>query len=76
METFEKLFKELEEGYQIYFIYLDKKYLVYKTNENCYTQELITILEKSPHPIKQMITLKRLKETYPFMSEIEYKIGI
>ena len=72
--SFEELYNNLETGYKIYFIYDKKKYLVFKTTENCYTLELKTIEEKSPHPVSSMITLKTLKEMFPFMSEIEYKV--
>lgn len=65
---------ELNIGYQITFIYMDNKYLVFKTGDNCYTMKLLTIKEKNPHPIIQLITLKRLKEIFPFMEEKEYVV--
>lgn len=71
--SLERLLKELDDGFQIYFNYLDRKYLIYKTTENCYTQELITVHEKSPHPRLNVITKRRLKELFPFMEDIEYK---
>lgn len=74
--TFERLEKELDNGYQIYFQYMDLNYVVYKTTENCYTQELLDFSHKSPHPRVSVITWKRLKELFPYMENIEYKTGI
>ena len=71
--TFERFEEELNNGFQIYFTYVRNRYLVFKTSENCYTQELISIHEKNPQPRMAMITRKRLKEMFPFMEEIEYK---
>ena len=71
--TFERFEEELNNGFQIYFTYVRNRYLVFKTSENCYTQELISIHDKNPQPRMTMITKKRLKEMFPFMEEIEYK---
>jgi len=73
MKKFEDFYNSLETGYKILFTYNNKKYLVFKTTENCYTLELKTIEEKSPHAVLQMITLKTLKEMFPFATDIEYK---
>lgn len=72
--TFERLWEDLNNGFQIYYTYMDKRYLLYKTTKNCYTLELITVQEKNPHPKFNMITLKRVKELYPYMEDLEYKI--
>lgn len=72
--TFEKLKKELDEGYQIYYTYVRNRYLLYKTTDNCYTQELLSVSSKNPQPKVSMITFKRVKEIYPFMEDIEYKV--
>lgn len=74
--TFKRLEKELENGFQVYFTYVNNRYLIFKTAENCYTQKLISVHEKNPQPRMLMITHKRLKEMYPDMTQIEYKIGI
>lgn len=74
--TLKRLEKELDNGYQIYFTYVNNRYLVFKTNENCYTQKLISVYDKNPQPRMAMITHKRLKEIFPYMEDIEYKIGI
>jgi len=74
--TFEKFEKELNDGYQMYFTYVRNRYLLFKVAENCYTQKLLSEDEKNPQPRMLVITKKRVKEMFPFMEEIEYKIGI
>lgn len=69
----EKFEQELDMGYQIYFTYVRNRYLIFKTSDNCYTQKLISIHDKNPHPVMQMLTKKRVVEMFPFMEEIEYK---
>lgn len=73
---FERLENELNDGFQVYFTYVNNRYLVFKTTQNCYTQKLISIHDKNPQPRMAMITRKRLKEMFPFMEDIEYKVGI
>ena len=73
---FKKFEKELDDGYQVYCTYVKNRYLIYKNTDNCYVQELLDYTEKNPQPRMSMITLKRLKEMYPFMENIEYKVGI
>lgn len=72
---FERFENELDNGFQVYFTYVNNRYLVFKTTENCYTQKLISIHDKNPQPRMAMITRKRLKEMFPFMEQIEYKVG-
>lgn len=74
--NFEKFNNELENGFQIYFTFNNNRYLVFKTTENCYTQKLISVHDKNPQPRMQMITFKRLKELFPYMEDIEYKVRI
>lgn len=74
--TFEELNQNLEEGYQIYFTYVRNRYLLFKTSENCYTQKLLTVHEKNPQPRQSMITLRRVREMFPHMEDVEYKTGI
>ena len=74
--TFERFEEELDNGYQIFFTYVRNRYLLFKTAENCYTQKLISYDEKNPQPRQIVITRKRVKEMFPFMESIEYKIGI
>lgn len=74
--TFERFNNELDNGFQIYFTFNNNRYLVFKTTENCYTQQLISIHDKNPQPRMLMITFKRLKELFPFMENIEYKVRI
>lgn len=71
--TFERFDNELESGFQIYFTYVNNRYLIFKTSDNCYTQQLISVYDKNPQPRMAIITRKRLKEIFPYMEEIEYK---
>ena len=73
--TFEMMYEDLRNGYQIYFTYVKNRYMLFKTAKNCYTQTLITNNQKNPHPKTTMITLKRVLEIFPFMEDIEYHIG-
>ena len=66
--------EDLNNGYQIYLTYVNNRYLIYKTANNCYTQELIEYDEKNPQPRLAVITGKRLKEIFKFSSDLEYKI--
>ena len=72
--TFEMMYEDLRNGYQIYYTYVRNRYLLYKTSENCYTQKLLTEHEKNPQPRHSMLTFKRIKEMFPHMEEIEYKV--
>ena len=72
--TFERLWKELNEGYQIYYTYMNKRYMLSKLDKNCYSRELINKNDKSPHPKNQIVNLKTIKELFDFMEDIEYKI--
>ncbi len=72
--TFEQFNENLENGYQIFFTYVRNRYLIFKTAENCYTQKLLTKSEKNPQPSYSMLTFKRIKEIFPYMEEIEYKV--
>lgn len=74
--TFKQFDKNLDDGYQIYFTYVRNRYLLFKTSENCYTQKLLEEDEKNPQPRMSIITHKRVKEIFPFMENIEYKVGI
>ena len=66
--------KDLDSGYKIYLTFVNNKYLVYKTAENCYTQELLEYDEKNPQPRVSMITYKRLKEIFKYSTDLEYKM--
>lgn len=74
--TFKDFKENLDDGYQMYYTYVRNRYLLYKTAENCYTQKLLTDDPKNPQPRHSMLTLKRIKEMFPHMENIEYKIGI
>lgn len=66
--------KDLEKGFQIYLTFVNNRYLIYKTNTNCYTQELVEYDEKNPQPRETIITYKRLKEIFKYSEELEYKM--
>ena len=74
--TFEMMWEDLKNGYEIYYTYVNNRYLLFKTAKNCYTQKLLSDDKKNPQPKTTMLTLKRVKEMYPFMENIEYKVGI
>ena len=74
--SFEQLWKDLNNGYQIYFTYVGNRYLLTKLKQNCYSRELIEENEKNPHPKRQIITLKSVREIHPFMEAIEYKVEL
>ena len=74
--TFEMMWEDLNNGYQIYYTFVKNRYLLFKTAKNCYTQKLITENSKNPHPKVTMLTLKRVKEMFPFMEDVEYRSGI
>lgn len=72
--TLEKMKEDLDNGFGLYFDYNHNRYLIHKVSDNCYSQELITIKEKSPHARLNLISNKALKEMFPFMEDIEYKV--
>jgi len=74
--TFEKFWEDLDNGFQITYMYMDCKYLIYKLEKNCYKNELLVASEKCPHQKNAIYTLKRVKEIFPFMEEMEYVTGI
>lgn len=73
--SFQQMDKDLDNGFQILFTYVSNRYLIFKTTNNCYTQKLLSVHDKNPQPRMAMVTHKRLKEMYPYMQDIEYKIG-
>ncbi len=73
--TFDRMERELEEGYTIFFTYVRNKYQLFKTTDDCYTQQLLTENLKNPLPRLSIITHKRLKEIFPYMEHIEYKVS-
>mgnify|MGYP001042397565 CR=1 FL=1 len=74
--TFERLWKELNDGYQIYYTYMDRRYVLTKLSKNCYSRELVNHNGKGPHPRSQIVTLKAVKELFDFMEDIEYKVNL
>ena len=74
--TFEKMWLDLKNGYQIHYTYVGNRYVLFKTAENCYTQKLLSTEHKNPQPRQLMLTLKRVKEIFPFMENLQYYIKI
>ena len=74
--TFERLWKELNDGFQIYYTYMKRRYLLTKLDKNCYSRVVVSEQEKGPHPREQIVTLKSVKELFPFMEDIEYKVNV
>ena len=72
--TFPQFWKDLDSGYQLYFDYMDIRYLIYKMQKNCYKKEMITDKPKCALPKNEIITLKRVRELFEFMENIEYKV--
>ena len=73
--TLKRMNEELDNGYTIFFTYVRNRYQLFKTSENSYTQQLLTENPKNPLPRLSIITHKRLKEMFPFMEDIEYKVS-
>ena len=71
--SFERMENELDNGYIIFYTYVRNRYQLFKTSENCYTQQLLTENLKNTLQRLTIITHKRLKEIYPYMENIEYK---
>ena len=72
--TFEMMYEDMRNGYQIYYTYVNNRYLLFRTAKNCYTQKLISSDTKNPQPKSTVLTLKRVMEMFPFMEDIEYKV--
>ena len=66
--------RDLNNGYKIFLTYVNNRYLIYKTTENCYTLELLDYDESNPQPRVSMITKKRMKEIFKYSTELEYKV--
>lgn len=72
--TFEMMYEDLRNGYQIYYTYVRNRYLLFRTAKNCYTQKLLSENSKNPQPRSTVLTLKRVMEMFPYMEDIEYKV--
>ena len=40
--TFEMMWEDLNNGYEIHYTYVRNKYLLFKTAQNCYTQKQLS----------------------------------
>ena len=74
--TFEMMYEDLRNGYQIYYTYVRNRYVLFRTAKNCYTQKLLSSEKNNPHPKTTMLSLKRVKEIFPFMEDIEYSMEL
>ena len=74
--TFEMMWEDLNNGYEIHYTYVRNRYLLFKTAQNCYTQKLLSNNSKNAQPRMSMLTLKRVREMFPDMEDVEYKVGI
>lgn len=72
--SFQQFWKDMNDGYQIYFDYMEVRYLIYKMQKNCYKKEMITELKKSPLQKNEIMTLKGVRDMFDFMSNFEYKV--
>ena len=68
---FEQLYKDLRDGYQIYYTYMGIRYLLSKLNQNCYSKEIVEFDGKGPHPKTQIVTLKTVMELHPFITDYQ-----
>ena len=71
--TFEKFFEDLKNGFQIYYTYMDCRYLIYKLTKNCYKNELIEAPPKTKKQKNAILTLKRVREIFDFMEDLQYR---
>ena len=44
--SFEQLWKDLDDGYQIYYTYMGTRYLLSKLTKNCYSKEIVKFERK------------------------------
>lgn len=44
--SFEQLWKDLDDGYQIYYTYMKTRYLLTKLTKNCYSKEIVKFERK------------------------------
>ena len=73
--TFEMMWEDLNNGYEIHYTYVRNKHLLFKTAQNCYTQKLLSNHAKNAQPRISMLTLKRVREMFPNMEDIEYHVS-
>lgn len=70
------MWEDLNNGYEIHYTYVRNRYLLFKTAQNCYTQKLLSNNSKNAQPRMSMLTLKRVREMFPDMEDVEYKVGV
>ncbi|MBR3325321.1 MAG: hypothetical protein IKG14_04690 [Clostridia bacterium] len=70
--NFKQFSEDLDNGYKILYDYVKNRYVVYKVSENCYMSELVEQKSRNPMPAKSMVTLKAVKQMFPYMKDLEY----
>ena len=70
------MWEDFNNGYEIHYTYVRNRYLLFKTAQNCYTQKLLSNNSKNAQPRMSMLTLKRVREMFPDMEDVEYKVGV
>ena len=53
--TFEDMWVDLRDGYEIYYTYVGNRYVLFKTADNCYTQKLLSEHKRNPQPRFQLV---------------------
>ena len=71
--SFERFSEDLDNGYKVLYDYVKNRYVVYKVNDNCYMSELVELRSRNPMPARSMITLKAVKQMFPYMKHFEYR---
>ena len=72
--TFEDMWLDLKNGYQIYYTYVRNRYVLFRTAKNCYTQKLLSDDPKNPQPKMTMLTLKRVKKYFHTWKTLNIKL--
>lgn len=63
--SFEQLWKDLNDGYQIYYTYMKTRYLLSKLKQNCYSREIVKFNRKRSTPKDSNYNFKISKRNIP-----------
>ncbi len=74
--TFEMFWEDLDNGFQLNYNYMGYRYLIYKLGKNSYKNQLIDTQDKCPHPKNAVYTLKRVREIFPYMEDLQYHMEV
>ncbi len=72
MFTFEKIIDDLQNGYVLSFIYMDKEHHVMSFDKNHYVIKKFSNDNYSKREEKMIVPIKVLKEMYKDMTQISY----